>query len=256
MILPENAQRYLGRDAQRMNILAGRVISEAIRTTLGPRGMDKMLVDNLGDVTITNDGVTILDEMEVEHPAAKMMVEIAKTQEDEVGDGTTTAVALSGELLKRAEELLDQNIHATVIAQGYQKAAKQAEKILEKMALKVTKEDDELLRKIIETSMRSKGPEAHGPRLSEICIKAVKQILEEEDGKQVADVDNIKVEKKTGGGSADSELIEGVIIDKERVHQGMPKRVENAKIALLNAALEVKETETDAKIHIMDPNQL
>ncbi len=256
LILPENAQRYLGRDAQRMNILAGRVISEAIRTTLGPRGMDKMLVDNLGDVTITNDGVTILDEMEVEHPAAKMMVEIAKTQEDEVGDGTTTAVALSGELLKRAEELLDQNIHATVIAQGYQKAAKQAEKILEKMALKVTKEDDELLRKIIETSMRSKGPEAHGPRLSEICIKAVKQILEEEDGKQVADVDNIKVEKKTGGGSADSELIEGVIIDKERVHQGMPKRVENAKIALLNAALEVKETETDAKIHIMDPNQL
>jgi len=256
LVLPEKAQRYLGRDAQRMNILAGRVISEAIRTTLGPRGMDKMLVDNLGDVVITNDGVTILEEMEVEHPAAKMMVEIAKTQEDEVGDGTTTAVALSGELLKRAEDLLDQDIHATVIAQGYKKASQKAEKILKDMALNVSKDDEKLLKQITETSMSGKGPEAHGPKLADICIRAVRQVLEEEDGKLVADIDHIKVEKKEGGSSADSELIEGVIIDKERVHPGMPKRVENAKIALINAALEVKETETDAEIRITDPEQL
>jgi thermosome len=256
LVLPEKAQRYLGRDAQRMNILAGRVISEAIRTTLGPRGMDKMLVDNLGDVVITNDGVTILEEMEVEHPAAKMMVEIAKTQEDEVGDGTTTAVALSGELLKRAEDLLDQDIHATVIAQGYKKASQKAEKILEGMALNVSRGDEKLLRQITETSMSGKGPEAHGPKLAEICVRAVRQVLEEEDGKLVADIDHIKVEKKEGGSSADSQLIGGVIIDKERVHPGMPKRVENAKIALVNAALEVKETETDAEIRITDPEQL
>ncbi len=256
VVLPEKIRRYLGRDAQRMNILAGRVIAEAVRTTLGPRGMDKMLVDGMGDVTITNDGVTILDEMDVEHPAAKMMVEIAKTQEDEVGDGTTTAVALSGELLKRAEDLLDQDIHATVIARGYRSAAQKAEEILGGMALNISKDDDKLLEQIIVTSMSGKGPEAHGPELSKICIRAVRQVLEEEGGKLVADIDHIKVEKKTGGSSADSELIEGVIIDKERAHPGMAKRVANAKIALLNAALEVKGTETDAEIRITDPVQL
>jgi thermosome len=239
-----------------MNILAARVIAEAIRTTLGPRGMDKMLVDNLGDVIITNDGVTILDEMDVEHPAAKMMVEIAKTQEDEVGDGTTTAVMLAGELLKKAEELLDQDIHATVIASGYRKAAEKAQEILNEMAIKISKDDDSILKRVAITSMSSKGSEMRGEKLAEICVLAVKQIVEEEDGKIVADIDNIKVEKKSGGSSADSQLIRGIVIDKEVVHPGMPKRVEDAKIALLNCALEVKETETDAEIRITDPEQL
>ncbi|MEM2192698.1 MAG: thermosome subunit beta, partial [Candidatus Hadarchaeales archaeon] len=245
LILPENVQRYIGRDAQRMNIMAARVIAEAIRTTLGPRGMDKMLVDNLGDITITNDGVTILDEMDVEHPAAKMMVEISKAQEDEVGDGTTTAVILAGELLKKAEELLDQDIHPTVITAGYRKAAEHAFKILEKMATKISPTDEKLLKQIALTAMSSKGSEARGEKLAELCVKAVKQIVEESNGKFEADVDNIKIEKKTGGASADSQLVKGIVLDKEVVHPGMPKRVENAKIALLNLALEVKETETD-----------
>lgn len=256
MILPEKVHRYIGRDAQRMNIMAARIIAEAIRTTLGPRGMDKMLVDNLGDVIITNDGVTILDEMDVEHPAAKMMVEIAKAQEDEVGDGTTTAVMLAGELLKKAEEMLEQDIHATVIAMGYRKAAEKAQEILNGMAIKVSKDDGGMLKQIAMTSMSSKGSEMHGGGLAELCVQAVKQIVEEENGKLVADIDNIKVEKKSGGSSADSQLIKGIIIDKEVVHPGMPKRAENPKIALLNCALEVKETETDAEIRITDPEQL
>lgn len=256
LILPERVQRYLGRDAQRMNIMAARVIAQAVRTTLGPRGMDKMLVDSLGDVTITNDGVTILDEMDVEHPAAKMMVEIAKVQEDEVGDGTTSAVVLAGELLKRAEELLDQDIHATVIAAGYRRAATKAQEILDNMAISVSKDDDKMLKQIALTAMSSKGSEMQGEKLAELCVKAVGQIVEESDGKLEADLDNIKVEKKSGGSSADSQLIQGLILDKEVVHPGMPRRVENAKIALLNLALEVKETETDAKINITDPEQL
>ena len=256
LILPEKVQRYLGRDAQRMNIMAARVIAQAVRTTLGPRGMDKMLVDNLGDVTITNDGVTILDEMDVEHPAAKMMVEVAKVQEDEVGDGTTTAVVLAGELLKRAEELLDQDIHATVIATGYRRAAMKAQEILSNIAISVSKEDDKTLKQIALTAMSSKGSEIRGEKLAELCVKAVGQIVEESDGKLEADIDNIKVEKKSGGSSADSQLVQGLVLDKEVVHPGMPRRVEKAKIALLNLALEVKETETDAKINITDPEQL
>jgi len=256
LILPEKVSRYIGRDAQRMNIQAARAIAEAIRTTLGPRGMDKMLVDNLGDVIITNDGVTILDEMDVEHPAAKMMVEIAKVQEDEVGDGTTTAVMLAGELLKKAEGMLDQDIHSTVIAVGYRKAAEKAEGILNGMATKVSKDEDKMLKRIAITSMSSKGSEMKGEKLAELCVQAVRQITEEENGKLVADIDNIKVEKKSGGSSVDSHLIKGIIIDKEVVHPGMPKRVENPKIALLNCALEVKETETDAEIRITDPEQL
>ncbi|MGC8816614.1 MAG: thermosome subunit beta [Candidatus Hadarchaeum sp.] len=256
LILPEKVQRYLGRDAQRMNIMAARVIAESVRTTLGPRGMDKMLVDNLGDITITNDGVTILEEMDVEHPAAKMMVEVSKAQEDEVGDGTTTAVVLAGELLKKSEELLEQDIHPTVIVSGYRLAAEQAQRVLEKMATPVSKDDDKLLKQIAKTSMSSKGSEIHGDKLAELCVKAVKQIVEEVDGKIEADIDNIKVEKKTGGSSADTQLIRGIVLDKEVVHPGMPKRVENAKIALLNLALEVKKTETDAKINITDPEQL
>jgi len=256
LVLPEKFSRYMGRDAQRMNITAARIIAEAVRTTLGPRGMDKMLVDNMGDVVITNDGVTILTEMDVEHPAAKMMVEIAKTQEDEVGDGTTTAVVLAGELLKKAEDLLDQDIHATVIATGYRRAAEKAQEILDKMAIKVNKDDEKVLKQIAITSMSSKGTEAKGDKLAELCVQAVRQIVEEEDGKIVADIDNIKVEKKSGGSSADSQLIKGIILDKERVHSGMPKRVEKAKIALLNFALEIEKTETDAKINITDPEQL
>jgi thermosome len=256
LVLPERFSRYMGRDAQRMNITAARIIAEAVRTTLGPRGMDKMLVDNMGDVVITNDGVTILTEMDVEHPAAKMMVEIAKTQEDEVGDGTTTAVVLAGELLKKAEDLLDQDIHATVIATGYRRAAEKAQEILDKMAIKVNKDDEKVLKQIAITSMSSKGTEAKGDKLAELCVQAVRQIVEEEDSKIVADIDNIKVEKKSGGSSADSQLIKGIILDKERVHSGMPKRVEKAKIALLNFALEVEKTETDAKINITDPEQL
>ena len=256
MILPEKVQRYLGRDAQRMNIMAARVIAESIRTTLGPRGMDKMLVDSLGDVTITNDGVTILDEMDVEHPAAKMMVEVSKAQEDEVGDGTTTAVIIAGELLKKAEELLEQDIHPTVITAGYRLAAGKAQEILEKMAIPVSKDDDKILKQIAITSMSSKGSEMRGEKLAELCVKAVKQVAEEVDGKLEADIDNIKVEKKSGGSSSDSQLIQGIVLDKEVVHPDMPKRKEKAKIALLNLALEVKETETDAKINITDPEQL
>ncbi|MEW6221719.1 MAG: thermosome subunit beta [Candidatus Hadarchaeota archaeon] len=256
LILPENAQRYVGRDAQRMNIMAARVIAEAIRTTLGPRGMDKMLVDSLGDITITNDGVTILEEMDVEHPAAKMMVEVSKTLEDEVGDGTTSSVILAGELLKKAEELLDQDIHPAPITTGYRLAAERAFKILGKMAKPVTKDDDKILKQIAVTALSSKGSEALGGKLAELCMNAVKQIVEVSDGKVEADIDNIKVEKKSGGSSSDSQLINGVILDKEVVHSGMPRRVEKAKIALLNLALEVKETETDAKINITDPEQL
>jgi thermosome len=256
LVLPEKFSRYMGRDAQRMNITAARIIAEAVRTTLGPRGMDKMLVDNMGDVVITNDGVTILKEMDVEHPAAKMMVEIAKTQEDEVGDGTTTAVVLAGELLKKAEDLLDQDIHATVIATGYRRAAKKAQEILDRMAIKVSRDDEKILKQITITSMSSKGTEAKGEALAELCVRAIRQIVEEENGKLVADIDNIKVEKKSGGSSADSQLIRGILIDKERVHSGMPKRVEKAKIALLNCALEIEKTETDAKINITDPEQL
>lgn len=256
LILPEKARRYIGRDAQRMNIMAARVIAETIRTTLGPRGMDKMLVDNLGDVVITNDGVTILEEMDVEHPAAKMMVEIAKAQEDEVGDGTTTAVVLAGELLKKAEELLDKDIHATVIAMGYRKAAEKANELLNQMAAKVSKDDEATLKRVAITAMSSKGSEMKGEKLAGLCVQAVRQITEEENGKLVADIDHIKVEKKRGGSSADSQLIKGILIDKEVVHPGMPKRAEKAKIALLNCALEVEETETDAEIRITDPQQM
>jgi len=256
LILPEKVQRYLGRDAQRMNIMAARVIAESVRTTLGPRGMDKMLVDNLRDVTITNDGVTILKSMEVEHPAAKMMVEVSKSQENEVGDGTTTAVVLAGELLKKAEELLDQDIHSTVITTGYKLAAEKAQEIIEKIAKPVSKDDDKILKQIAITSLSSKGSEIRNEKLAELCVKAVKQIVEEVNGKLEAEIDNIKVEKKTGGSTVDSQLIQGIVLDKEVVHPGMPKRVENAKIALLNMSLEVKETETNAKINITDPEQL
>ncbi len=256
LILSDKTQRTIGKDAQRMNILAARVIAESVKTTLGPRGMDKMLVDSLGDVVVTNDGVTILKEMDVEHPAAKMMVEVAKTQEDEVGDGTTTAVVVAGELLKRAEELLDQDVHPTIVAEGYRLAADKSNEILKKIAVDVSVKDDETLKKVATTAMTGKGAEKAKEYLAEIVVKAVKAVAEEEDGKITIDIDHIKVEKKEGGGIEDTELIKGVLIDKERVHSSMPKKVENAKIALINSALEVKETEIDAEIRITDPNQL
>ncbi|MEO2241406.1 MAG: thermosome subunit beta [Euryarchaeota archaeon] len=256
LILPEGYQRFVGRDAQRMNIMAARVVAETVRTTLGPMGMDKMLVDEMGDVVVTNDGVTILEEMDIEHPAAKMVVEVAKTQEDEVGDGTTTAVVLAGELLHKAEDLLQQDIHPTVIARGFRMAVEKAEEILDEIAEEIDPDDEEMLKKIAKTAMTGKGVEKAREHLAELVVKAVKQVAEEEDGKIVIDTDHIKLEKKEGGGLEDTELVHGMVIDKERVHPGMPRRVENAKIALLNCPIEVKETETDAEIRITDPEQL
>ena len=256
LVLPEGTRRLLGRDAQRMNILAARIISEAVRTTLGPRGMDKMLVDSLGDVVITNDGVTILKEMEVEHPAAKMLVEVAKTQDDEVGDGTTTAVVIAGELLHEAERLLDQTIHPTVIAGGYRMAAEKAQEFLNEIAEPIKIDDEALLKKIAMTAMTGKKAESSREKLADLAVKAVKQIVDKTDGGYVADIDYIGIEKKPGESTDDSQLIEGVILDKERVHPSMPKRVKNAKIALLDCALEIKKTETDAEIRVTRPEQL
>ncbi len=256
LILPERTQRTMGRDARRMNIMAARVIAESVKTTLGPKGMDKMLVDSMGDIVVTNDGVTILKEMDVEHPAAKMMVEIAKTQEDEVGDGTTTAVVIGGELLKKAEDLLDQDIHPTVVAQGYRMAADKAIEILNKIAKNVSPNDKALLKKVAITAMTGKGAENSKDYLADLVVKAVLAVAEKEGDKITIDTDHIKVEKKAGGGIEDTELIHGVLIDKERVHSAMPKRVEKARIALVNSAIEVKETEIDAEIRITDPTQL
>ncbi len=250
LILPEGTNRFLGRDAQRMNILAGKVLAETVRTTLGPKGMDKMLVDSLGDIVVTNDGVTILKEMDIEHPAAKMLVEVAKTQEDEVGDGTTTAVIIAGELLKKAENLLDQDIHPTIVAMGYRQAAEKSQEILN--VISIDSEDRDTLLKVAMTAMTGKGTEKAREPLAELVVNAVKQV--EEDGD--IDQDSIKIEKKDGATIDDSTLVQGVIIDKERVHPGMPKKVEDARIALLNSAIEVKETEVDAEIRITDPAQM
>ena len=256
IILPEGTQRYVGKDAQRLNILAARIVAETVRTTLGPKGMDKMLVDSLGDIVITNDGATILDKIDLQHPAAKMMVEVAKTQDKEAGDGTTTAVVIAGELLKKAEELLDQNIHPSIIIKGYALAAEKAQEILDEIAIKVDPDDEETLLKIAGTSITGKSAEAHRDLLAKLAVEAVKQVAEKEDGKYRVDIDNIKIEKKPGESVDESELIRGVVIDKEVVHPRMLKRVENAKIALIGDALEVKKTETDAKINITSPDQL
>jgi len=256
LILKEGTTRSRGREAQRNNIMAARIIGEVLKTTLGPRGMDKMLVDSLGDITITNDGAAILDEIEVEHPAAKMMVEVAKTQDDMVGDGTTTAVVLTGELLKKAEELLDQNIHPTVIVSGYRKAVQKAVEIINNIAIPVNIEDRETLKKVALTSMASKAVGPAKEHLAEIAIDAVKQIVEQRGERRVADIDNIQIIKKEGKSLFESELIQGVIIDKEAVHAGMPKKIENAKIALLDCPLEIEKTEISAEIRIRDPTQM
>ncbi len=253
LILKEGTRRETGREAMRNNIAAARAIADAVRSTLGPRGMDKMLVDSLGDVVITNDGVTILKEIDVEHPAAKMMVEVAKTQDTEVGDGTTTAVVLAGELLKNAEELLEQNVHPTVIAAGYRHAAEKAKEILEEIATPIKLEDEETLKKIASTALSSKSASMAKELLSEIAVRAVKKVVEERNGKYYVDMDSIQIVKKQGGAIDDTELIDGMIIDKEKVHPGMPGRVKDAKIALINMALEVKKPEIDANIQIKDP---
>jgi thermosome len=256
LILKEGASRTRGKDAQKANITAAKVISEVVRSTLGPRGMDKMLVDSLGDVTVTNDGATVLDEIDVQNPAAKMMVEVAKTQDDEVGDGTTTAVVLAGTLLDRAEELLSENIHPTVIVKGYKQAGDEAIKILNEIAVPVDIDDVETLKKVAVTSMRSKGLGASRDHFASIAVEAVKQITEKRGDRYIADIDNIQLVKKIGKSLLESQLVKGVIVDKEVVHPGMPKRIENPKIALIDAALEIEKTEMSAEIRISNPEQM
>ncbi|MDW8004755.1 MAG: thermosome subunit beta, partial [Thermofilaceae archaeon] len=256
LVLKEGTSRKTGKEAMSLNFMVAKAIAETVKTTLGPRGMDKMLIDSLGDITITNDGATILDEMDVQHPVAKLLVAIAKAQDDEVGDGTTTTVILTGELIKEAEKLLEKNIHPTVIISGYKKALERAEEVLRKMAVKVDINDYDTLKKVATTSMRGKAVAVFRDHLAEISVKAVKQVAEEKDGKIVADTDFIQIIKKKGGSFLDTQLIYGVIIDKEVVHPDMPKRVEKARIALLDAPLEVEKTEIDAEIRINSPDQM
>ncbi len=251
-ILREGTERSRGRDAQRSNIMAARAIADAVRSTLGPRGMDKMLVDTLGDVVITNDGATILDEIDVQHPAAKMMVQVAKTQDDEVGDGTTTSVVIAGELLRRAEILLDQKVHPTIIVNGYKMATNKATELLDKMAEKLSISDEEKLKYIAQTALNSKAVGSAKDLLSDIAVKAVKHVY---DGTK-ADIDLISVQQKQGKSLDDTEFIAGVVVDKEVVHARMPKKIQGAKIALLNAALEIKKTEFDSKIRISDATMM
>jgi len=257
LVLKEGTRRERGKGAQSNNIAAAKAVADAVRSTLGPRGMDKMLVDSLGDVVITNDGVTILKEIDIEHPAAKMLVEVAKTQDEEAGDGTTTAVILAGELLKKAEDLVEQSIHPTVIASGYRQASDKAHEVLEKVATKITIKDTDVLKKVAMTAMSSKSASGHKELLADISVKAVTTVAEQKaDGAYFVDDDNIQVVKKQGGSIADTSLVDGIIVDKERVHPGMPGEVKDAKVALVDAALEVKKTEIDAKIEITDPTQL
>ena len=256
LILKEGTSRNRGKEARRNNIMAARVVGEVLRTTLGPRGMDKMLIDSLGDITITNDGATVLNEIEVEHPAAKMMVEIAKTQDDMVGDGTTTAVVLAGELLKKAEELLEQNIHPTIMVSGYRKAALKAVETINNLGIQVELTDRATLKKVAVTSMASKAIGAAKDHLADIAVDAIRQIVEKRGDRTVADIDNIQIIKKTGKSLLESQLVNGLVIDKEVVHPGMPKLVEKAKIALIDCALEIEKTEISAEIRIHDPAQM
>lgn len=255
-ILQEGSQRTSGRTALGNNILAAKIVAETVRTTLGPKGMDKMLVDSMGDVIVTNDGVTILEEMHIEHPAAKMIVEIAKTQEDEVGDGTTTAVVIAGELLKKAEELVEKNIHPTVIAKGYRIASEKALAILNAMAEICTEDDVEILNQIAMTAMTGKGAESSKDLLSKLVVNAVIQVMEKDGNEITIDKEFIKVEKKVGSSIERSELVKGIVIDKERAHSSMLKKIIGARIALIDSSIEIKDTETDAKISITSPEQI
>ncbi|MGC9079770.1 MAG: thermosome subunit beta, partial [Nanopusillaceae archaeon] len=261
ILSPEKYARTIGREAMRSNIMAAVLVAEILKTSLGPRGMDKMLVDELGDVRVTNDGATILDQMHVEHPAARLIIEIAKTQDKEVGDGTKRSTILAGELLKRADELLDKNIHPTVIIEGYNKAANLAEKILEQIAEKVSLDDEKVLIKAAKSALSSKIASIYSDKLAKIVVDAVKKVttvVELSDGtkKIIVDLDSLKIEKKAGGSVNETELIDGIVIDKEKIHGEMPKLVQNAKIALIGDAIEIKETETDARINITSPEQL
>ena len=256
LILKEGSSRSRGKEAQHSNIMAAKVVAETVKSALGPKGMDKMLVDSFGDVTITSDGRTILDEMDIQHPAAKMMVEVAKTQDNEAGDGTTTAVIISGALLDKAEELINKNVHATIIIDGYKKASDRALKTLEKIAIPVDLSLQGYLKKAAITAMASKLVAEHRGYLADLAVKAILQVAEKEAGKYKADVDDIKVEKKPGESVRETKLINGIVLDKEVVHSGMPKRIENPKIALLDSALEIEKTEFDAKINIESPEQM
>ncbi|MGI0078699.1 MAG: thermosome subunit beta [Nitrososphaerales archaeon] len=256
IILKEGSSQSKGRDAQRNNIFAAKLISEIIKTSLGPRGMDKMLVDTLGDVTITNDGATILKEMDVQHPAAKMIVEISKTTDNEVGDGTTSAVVLAGALIENAEELINSNVHPTIIVDGYRKAAAKSLSSLEKIAIEVPPTDRKWLIKIAKTSMASKLISRDSERLSGLAVDALLAVAEKVGDDYRVDIDDVKVEKKPGGSINQTQLIKGIVLDKEVVHAGMPKKIENAKIALINSPLEIEKTEFDAKINISDPHQI
>jgi thermosome len=252
IVLSEESQRTSGKDAQSMNVTAGKAVAESVRTTLGPKGMDKMLVGSTGSVVVTNDGVTILDEMDIEHPAANMVVEVAQTQEDEVGDGTTTAVVIAGELLSKAEDLLDQDIHATILAQGYRQAAEEAKDALEEIAIEVDTDDTETLEGVARTAMTGKGAESAKDLLGSLVVQAVRSVADEDE----IDTDNVQVETVVGGSIDESELIEGVVVGKERVHDNMPPLKEDANIALLDTAIEVPETELDTEVNVTDPDQL
>ncbi len=256
IVVPEGTLRESGRNAQTSNISAAKIVADSVRTTLGPMGMDKMLTDSMGDVVITNDGVTILEEMEIQHPAAKMVVEVAKAQDEEVGDGTTTAAVLTGELLKQAEGLLEQKIHSTSIAQGYRLAKEKSLELIEKIGVDVDVDKKDLLTKIAMTSMTGKSSESSKDFLADIAVQAISQVAVKEEGKTVVDLDLIKLEKKAGGSTDDTTLISGLIIDKEVVHSAMPRKIDDAKIALVNSAIEVKEIESDAQIRITDPSQM
>jgi len=256
LILKEGSNRSRGREAQHANITAAKIVAESVRSALGPKGMDKMLVDSFGDVTITSDGRTILDEMDIQHPAAKMLVEVAKTQDNEAGDGTTSAVIIAGELLNKAEELIDKNVHPTIIIDGYKKAAEKALETLEKLAIPVDLKTPEYLKKAAITSMASKLVAEYKEYLADISVKAMLAVAEKAGNTYKVDVDDVKVEKKTGESLGDTTLINGIVIDKEVTHSGMPKRVEKAKIALLDASLEIEKTEFDAKINIETPDQI
>jgi len=256
LILKEGTSRTRGHEAQHANVVAARVIAESVRSSLGPKGMDKMLVDSFGDVTITSDGATILKEMEVQHPAAKMMVEIAKTQDNEVGDGTTSVVVFAGDLLTKAEELIDKDVHPTLIIEGYRRAAEEALNVLDKIAIDVHPKDKNVLRKIAITSMASKLVSENKEHLADLAVDAIIQVSRDENGKWKADIDDILVVKKAGESLSDTNLVQGVVVDKEVVHPGMPKRIDEAKIALLDCPLEIEKTEFDAKLNIESPDQM
>ena len=256
IILKEGTSQTKGREAQKNNIMAAKVISEIVRSSLGPRGMDKMLVDSMGDVTITNDGATILKEIDVQHPAAKMMVELSKTADTEVGDGTTSVVILAGSLIEKAEELIEKEVHPTIVVDGYKKAAAQAMKILENISIKISPGDKVWLNKVAKTSMASKLIWRESDLLSSIVTDAVLAVADKDNGKYKVDIDDIKVEKKAGESLKDTKLIQGIVLDKEVVHAGMPKKIQKAKIALVASALEIEKTEFDAKINISNPDQI